>query len=298
MLQILSNSDDWIINRETVQKNSGLKDIRFSNTWKNLQELGYIKQERLPMKNGQFQYHYTIYENPEMQNPPSEIERPTEVTLPMENHDSETLTTVNHPTVIHTTVSGGTNNNYRNKEAQETISSSGSDGLPTKVEVRPGNNNTRPIMLGPENEHQIVPPPSLCGGEGRDDDGAQYLEPEPRLSQPSGYSSITTDTASSIETKGQDAGISGEVCYSEKNKIASGEQEILDNLEIIPKDTLKELIHIFYEEDLPNWEVLLRKKHLHYFLKDTAKLGKPDVLTIELLTEYYNRLKKEQYRKS
>jgi len=297
MLQILSNSDDWVINKEVIKKRSGLGRDGFKGAWNSLKSKGYISVNRIPTQNGKFQYEYIIYEDPENHNPPSLIEEPT-----TDIRSTETRTTITLPTVNHTTVTGGTNNYYINKEAQETISSSGSDGLPTKVEVRPGNNNNRPIMLGPEKEIekdlQIVPPPSLCGGEGRDDDGAQYLEPEPRLSQPSGYSNFTTETPSSLETEGLDGPISGEVCFSKKNKISAGEKEIMDNLEIIPNDVLKDLIHIFYKEDLPNWEVLLRNQHLHFFLKDTAKFAKPDVITKELLTEYYNRLEKEKYRKS
>jgi hypothetical protein len=107
----------------------------------------------------------------------------------------------------------------------------------------------------------------------------------------------TPVNSGSDQTEVQNISFSSEFCHSGKNKISAEDQEIIDNLEIIPKDDLKEMIHIFYEENIPNWDALLKKKQLHYFLKDTAKLGKPDVLTIELLTEYHNRLKKETYKK-
>ena len=71
----------------------------------------------------------------------------------------------------------------------------------------------------------------------------------------------------------------------------------MDNLESIPDDKLKEIVNIYYKEELPNWEELLKDKLLHIFLKETFKIHKTDSLVIATLTGYKNRLKRESYKK-
>jgi hypothetical protein len=59
MIKILSNSDDWIINKLYLQKNSGLGRVQFSRAWNNLVKLGYITEQ--PIQGG---WLYIITENP------------------------------------------------------------------------------------------------------------------------------------------------------------------------------------------------------------------------------------------
>lgn len=61
MHRILSNSDDYIIHKHQIQKNSGVPENKFNTAWKNLIEKGYIIPERT-----QGGYKYTIVESPQM----------------------------------------------------------------------------------------------------------------------------------------------------------------------------------------------------------------------------------------
>jgi len=288
MFQILSNSDDWVINKEVVRERSGLGKDRFRKAWNHLKELGYITRRIIPSQNGQFCHHYTIYEIPEVQNPSSEIDKPS-----MDNRSTET----------HTMVTGTTNNNQVINEDQKTILSSGSDGLSTEVEVRPGNNNTGPNILGLENttneELQIVPHPPLCFGGVRDNSKDQVQDPITKLPSQASKNTVPTSPVSNKNYQpevSQDP-ISCEVYYSGKDEISPQTQDILDNLEHISDDVLINMIDGYYTKWFPNWEHLLRKKRLQGFVKETSKLVVPDTLATELLTEYNIRLRKEAYKK-
>jgi len=268
MLQILSNSDDWVINKEVVRDRSGLGKDRFKKAWNHLKTLGYISIKQIPSQNGKIRYEYTIYENPGVLNPPSEIESPG---------------TDNRSTETHTTVTGGTNNYQVINEDQETICSSGSDGLSTEVEDRPGNING-PNILGQRNnneELQIVPHPSLCCGEVRDDkeDHKESLKDiDSQLEEPSEI-------------------ISSEEWYPKHFNISDEEKEIIEDLENLSLDFLKEMLDGEYLDTLPNWVELLKNKYqsTHAFLKETSKLHKPDIVAIETLTEFNNRIKRDKY---
>ncbi len=291
MLQILSNSDSWVINKDVVWKRSKLGERRFDRAWNHLKGLGYIEVEKRPMKNGKFCYHYIIHEVPGIQNGGTDI-KPEVHFGGMVDKTRPTLPGGGKPGLVN----GGTNNYYITN-----TNSNNPDGSNSRkgVEVRPDQKILDPKILDLDNNSQIVPHPSLCLGEVRDNEKGQHEGPNmiSPTHAPINTIPITPANAVGEQTKDQNISFSSEFCYSGKNKISDEVQEIIDNLEIIPKDDLKKMIHIFYEENIPNWDALLKKKQLHYFLKDTAKLGKPDVLTIELLTEYHNRLKKETYKK-
>ena len=63
MYRILSNNDDWIINKKQIQKNSGVGRDLFNKCWKNLIQLGYIYSTRI-----QGGCNYIIFENPLVRN--------------------------------------------------------------------------------------------------------------------------------------------------------------------------------------------------------------------------------------
>ena len=63
MGRILSNSDDYIVHKHQIQKNSGVPRNKFESAWKNLIEKGYIIPQRI--KGG---YKYTIVESPQVPN--------------------------------------------------------------------------------------------------------------------------------------------------------------------------------------------------------------------------------------
>jgi len=274
MLQILSNSDDWVINKEVVRKRSGLGKDRFKKAWNHLKTLGYISIKQIPSQNGKIQYEYTIYENPEVQNPPTEIETPCE-----DNRSTETHTTVNHITET------GITNNYQEINEDQIITTSGSNGLVTEWRVRPGEYITGPNMLGQvninEDNLQIVPNPPLCFGgvrnnkEGHKED---LKEIDSQLEEPSEI-------------------ISSEEWYPEHINISDEEKEVIEDLENLSLDFLKEMLDAEYLDTLPNWEDLLKNKFqsTHTFLKETSKLHKPDIVAIETLTEFNNRIKKDKY---
>ena len=282
MLQILSNSDSWVINKDVVRKRSKLGRDRFEKAWKHLKELGHITLRKLPMKNGKFCYSYTIYEIPEVQNPSTVIDKPY--------------------TDYRSTETGGTNNYYITSNEEETTGTSVSNSR-TKCEVRHQHKKKGPILLGQKeinkNDSQIVPHPQLSFVSLRDNEEDQQ--------EASGIISPNQDPKNTIpnipvnsrseQLEGQEGSFSSEFCYSGKNNTSAEIQEIMNNLENIDIDGLKELIDISYIEDFPNWEELLKKKHLQSFLKETSKLVKPDVFAVEVVTEYKNRLKKETYKK-
>lgn len=275
MLQILSNSDDWVINKEVVKKRSGLGKVSFEKHWKHLQQLGHIITKKLKDKNGVIFYEHTIYEIPMAQNSTQGIDFPN-----IENRSTETHTTVNH-----ITVTGGTNNYKEINEDQRIICSSGSDGLSTKVEVRPGKNNTGPNILGQEktieNNLQIVPNPPLCFGgvrNNKEDHKEDLKEIDSQLQEPSEV-------------------ISWEEWYPEHLNISDEEKEIIEDLENLPRDFLKEMLDAEYLDKLPNWEDLLKNKYqsTNTFLKETSKVHKPDIVAIETLTEFNSRIKRDKY---
>jgi len=148
MLQILSNSDSWVLNKQDVYRKSKLGKDRFEKVWNNLKQLGYIKIVKAPVPNGKFQYSYIIHEIPEIRNQDTDIEEPD-----MGFHSTE-----NHNTEI-----GGTNNYY--------ITRTSSIKQETGVDPRNGvEGDTCQYMLGPDEKSQFknVPTPSLRCGEGRD----------------------------------------------------------------------------------------------------------------------------------
>jgi hypothetical protein len=287
MLQILSNSDSWVINKEVVMKRSKLGKTRFTKAWNHLKELGHITLNKLPMENGKFCYQYTIYEIPEAQNRFTVIDKPYTDYRSTENGS---------------TVTGGTNNYQVTNNEKVTTGTSVSNSR-NGVEVRHQYKKKGPILLGQKEiekiDSQIVPPPQLCFGSVRDNDPAHEEDPS-RTSPtqaPNNTIPIIPVNSGSEQSEDQKGSFSSEVCYSGKDKISAQTQEILDDLENISNDGLKEMINIYYTEDYPNWEYLLEKKHLQNFLKETSKLAKPDILAIETLTEYYNRIKKAAYQK-
>jgi predicted transcriptional regulator len=287
MLQILSNADSWVINKDVVLKRSKLGKTRFTKAWNHLKELGHITLKKLPIENGKFCYQYTIYEIPEVQNPSKVIDKPY---------------TDYRTTVSRTTVTGGTNNNYITNNEEETTGTSVSNSR-NRCEVRHQHKIKGPILLGQKeinkNDSQIVPHPQLCFGSVRDNDTAQKEDPSiisPTQAPINTIPSIPVNSGSE-PAEDQNPSFSSEVCYSRKNYISPQTQEILDDLENIPNEDLIVMINIYYEEDIPNWGNLLKEKPLQGFLKGTSKLVKPDIPTIEILTEYKNRLKKEAYKK-
>ena len=287
MLQILSNSDSWVINKAVVLKRSKLGKTRFTKAWNHLKELGYITVARLSTKNGQFYSHYTIYEIPAVENQSTVTDKPY---------------TDNRSTGNGSTVTGGTNNYYITSNEEETTGTSVSNSR-NRCEVRHQHEKKGPILLGQKEiekiDSQIVPHPQHCFGSVRDNDTAQKEDPSiiSPTQVPINTIPIIPVNSESEQKEDQNLSFSSEVCYSGKNYISPQTQEILDDLENIPNEDLIVMINIYYEEDIPNWENLLKEKHLQGFLKGTSKLGKPDVLTMELVTEYKNRLKKEAYEK-
>lgn len=63
MVRILTNSDEWIINKEHLAKKSLMTKGSFTSAWKKLIEFGYIKQNKVKGK-GKVYYEYEITENP------------------------------------------------------------------------------------------------------------------------------------------------------------------------------------------------------------------------------------------
>lgn len=167
MLQILSNSDNWILNKDQIRKRSQLGRVRFNGCWKHLKELGYIDIRKLPMKNGKFCNKYTIYEIPEVQNLSTVDDKPY---------------TDFRTTVSRTTETGGTNNYYI------TSTNSNTDGsIPrNEVEERPDQNLLDPIILDPVNNNkdnlQIVPHSPLHCESVRDNESNQNEEPKKSIS--------------------------------------------------------------------------------------------------------------------
>lgn len=268
MLQILSNSNDWVINKEVVRKRSGLGKDRFTKAWNHLKNLGYISIKRKPSQNGKIQYDYIIYENPEVQNHPAEI---------------ETLYEDNRNTVNHITVTGSTNN-YQVINEDQIITASGSNGLETEWRVRPDADITGPNILGQDNktetELQIVPHPSLCCGEVRDDETDPIEGPKGTLST----------NAKEFEP------FSWEDCNSNGSKISTDEQFIIEGLQDEPTELLKEMINDEYNEKVPNWESILSTCYsIRLFFTKTEKLVKPDNFLAEVVIEYYKRIKHEHY---
>lgn len=45
LVWLLSNSRDFVINKNVVQKRSGISENKFLASWKKLMELGYIKKK-------------------------------------------------------------------------------------------------------------------------------------------------------------------------------------------------------------------------------------------------------------
>lgn len=295
MFHLLSNSDDWIINKEDIRKKSKLGERRFDTAWNHLKKLRYIIIEKLPGEHGKFCYRYIINEEPTPQNVGVEPEVHSGGT---DNFTRPTLPGYGNPGLENR----GTNNNYINKN-QKTTASSGSDGLSTKVEVRPGNNNIGPNILDHENkineELQIVPHPSLCCGEVRDNDEGQIQGPNmiSPIDVPNNTTPIVPINSRSGKPEDHQGPISVEVCYSGREKICPQTQEILDNLENVSDDVLINMIDGYYIKQCPNWEYLLRKKQIQGFVKETSKFVVPDTLATELLTQYNIRLKKEAYKK-
>lgn len=286
MFHILSNSDDWVINKNDILRKSKLGKTRFTNAWNHLKELGYIIVTRLPRKNGQFNYHYTIYAKPEVQNQSSAIDKPS---------------TGHRSTETHTTVTGDTNNYYITNTKEKTSTGIVSNGLATEWRGRHDQKEIGPILLGQEKTHedilQIVPPPQHCFGSVRDNDEGHIQDPKTTSASHSN-NTIPIIPANTSRDRPEDQGpISSETYYSGREKISPQTQEILDDLEIMPSKDIKDLIDVYYIEDFPNWEYLLRKKQLQGFVKETSKLFVPDTLATELLTEYNIRLKKEAYKK-
>jgi hypothetical protein len=285
MLQILSNSDSWVINKAVVLKRSKLGRDRFKKAWNHLKELGHITLKKLPIENGKFCYHYTIYEIPEVQNPSKVHDKPYTDYRSTENSS---------------TVTGGTNNYYITNNEEETTGASVSNSR-NSCEVRHQHKKKGPILLGQKeinkNDSQIVPHPQLCFGSVRDNDTAQKEDPSKISPTRDSNNTIPIISANTGFEQEEDwnPSFSSEVYYSGRNKPSTQIQVILDNLENFNNEELIDMINIYYVEDVPNWENLLKEKHLQGFLKRTSKLGKPDVLTIELVTEYKNRLKKEAY---
>jgi predicted transcriptional regulator len=288
MFHILANSDDWVINRDDILRKSKLGKTRFTKAWNHLKELGYINVTRLPGKNGQFNYHYTIYEIPEVQNQSKVIDKPS--------NDHRTTET-------HTTVTGGTNNYYITNTKEKTGTGIVSNALATKCRERHDQKEIGPNILDQEKTNedilQIVPPPQLCFGSVRDNDEDHIQGPNitSPTQVPNNTIPIVPLNSRSDQPEDHHGPISSEVYYSGKDEISPQVQEILDNLEYIPNDGLREMIDIYYTKHFPNWENLLKKKHLQAFVKETLKLVVPDTLATELLTEYNIRLKKEAYKK-
>lgn len=287
MLQILSNADSWVINKAVVMQRSKLGRDRFAKAWNHLKELGHITLRKLPMENGKFCYEYTIYEIPAAENQPTAIDKPYTDSRSTENGS---------------TVTGGTNNYYITSNEEQITGTSVSNSR-TKCEVRHQHNKKGPILLGQKeinkNDSQIVPHPHNSFESVRDNDPDQKEDPSmiSPTQVPINTIPIIPVNSESEQTEDQNPSFSSEVCYSGKNIISAEVQEILDDLENIPNEVLKELINISYVEDFPNWEYLLKKKHLQGFLKETSKMVQPDILSIETVTEYKNRLKKEAYEK-
>jgi hypothetical protein len=68
MFQILSNSDGWIINKNLLEKQSGIGRRKFGTIWNNLVKKGHIIQKRNTAGYNKTQkiicWEYTIYEKP------------------------------------------------------------------------------------------------------------------------------------------------------------------------------------------------------------------------------------------
>ena len=218
MLQILSNSDDWVINKKVVRDKSGLGEVSFTKAWNHLKELGYITRRMSPTQNGQFCHHYTIHEIPEVQNPLSEIDNPS-----MDNRSTET----------HTTVTGGTNNNYIINNEEKISSGIVSNALATKCRERHDQKEIRPNILDQENINednlQIVPPPQHCFGSVRDNDEDHNKGPNitsPSLAPNNTIPIIPVKTRRDQPEDHQEP-LSIEVWYSGKDEISLQTQEIL-----------------------------------------------------------------------
>lgn len=89
--------------------------------------------------------------------------------------------------------------------------------------------------------------------------------------------------------------LSCEQFYSGSEEPSQKIKEIIDDLENVHIDVLKEMVDVYYKEALPDWETLLKENYLFVFMKDTRNIHKKDALISETLTEYKNRLKKEEW---
>lgn len=71
MFKILSNTNEWIFNKDIFQNNSGIGKDRFERAWNNLIKLGYITQEKIS-DGKSFGWNYTFTESPTGEIRPSE----------------------------------------------------------------------------------------------------------------------------------------------------------------------------------------------------------------------------------
>jgi len=153
MLQILSNSDTWVLNKEDVFRKSKMGRDRFETVWNHLKQLGFVEIVKTPMPDGKFQYSYIINEIPEVRNQDMVTEKP----------DTGFRGTENHSTEIR-----GTNNYYTTRTNRTNPA--------TGVDPRNGvEGDTCQKILGPSGKIENVPTPSLRCGEGRDIQESQII---------------------------------------------------------------------------------------------------------------------------
>jgi predicted transcriptional regulator len=178
MFQLLSNSDNWIINKDDVKRKSKLGERRFVRAWNHLKELGYIEIQKLPMKNGKFCYHYTIYEIPGVQNEGMDIKPEVHLGGTV-NKTIPTIPGYGKPGLVN----GGTNNYYTTKNNPNNPDGSNS---PNKVKVRPDQDILDPLILGQEDINndnlQIVPNSYYRYESVRDNESSQNEVPKTTIS--------------------------------------------------------------------------------------------------------------------
>lgn len=296
MFHILSNSDNWILNKDDIMKKSKLGKDRFKTCWNHLKELGYIVINKLPVKDGKFNYSYTIYEKPVALKPNT-----------VDSHQSSNHNTFHHTTENSIMETMGTNNNHT------TITRTTSGGVSNsrnEVEVRHAQKTMDPEILDQALDQknicndniQIVPHPSLCSGSVRDIGAGQERTTSnevPDFGPELNISSTDPVLKKDIEGSGWNNNITASVNQRFSDSSITSSNSISnfwptkDEFEPNEEDVINftEAIDDLMTEEFPNWKSSLKKKPLYAFLAETQKVHKWIPEFIEMIEVVYHSIK-------
>lgn len=253
MFHLLSNTDNWILNKTDIMRKSKLGQDRFERAWNHLKELGYVVINRIPMQDGKFGYSYIIFEMPEIQDRVVVSEKPNIEFQGLDNGNTET---------------GSTNNNYiiTNDKTIEI-------GVDPRNGVEGDTDQNEDLILGPEEkvDMEVVPTPSLRCGEGRD------IHEDPNINNSKEVFDLEKHLISSeFSNKTTPIEILADLEFEWTEEDINNFTEAIDDL---------------YKEDYPNWKTLLRKKPLYEFIRETKKVHGGYTSIIEMITVIYNKMK-------